>query len=381
MQLVPIASGKGGVGKSLLAANLAVALAQGGKSVVCADLDLGASNLHLMLGVQRVKKGVGTFVRGFSGSIGDIVLPTAYERVRLVPGDAEIPGLANLKVHQKRRLLAELQTLDCDYLILDLGAGSGLNVIDFFLQAARGIVVAAPLLTSALGAYLFLKNALFRLLSQLVRKKSNAYEYLKQLEKEGREQQKFDLPELLKKIKSLDKAVYEAYEEKVKRFAPRLVLNLLENEKDSSFAERIRRSAQEHLGLGLEHLGVIYRDPLQDTALNSRIPIVVYKPEAVLSRAIYRIAEKIYDQPEPDGEESLLPIDAEAGFQTAADEAKADFQAKLRSIEELMYSGALSQGDLLDIIRQEHMELANLKKENQLLKNKLSRAVREGFEL
>ncbi len=381
MQILPIASGKGGVGKSLIAANLAVALAQGGRSVVCADLDLGASNLHLMLGIHRVKQGVGTFVKKHPGPLSGLLLPTAYDRVSLLPGDAEIPGLANLKVHQKRKLLTALKTLDCDYLILDLGAGSGLNVIDFFLQAARGIVVAAPLLTSALGAYLFLKNALFRLLSQLVGKKSDAHEFLKGLDREGREQRQFDLAELLKKIKSLDKGVYNAYREKAERFRPRLVLNLLETEKDALFAERIRRSAREHLDLPLEHLGVVYRDPLQDVALNSRIPIIVYKPEAVLSRAIYRLAEKIYEQPEPADGEGLLPIDAEAGFETVADEAKADFQAKLRSIEELMYSGALTQGDLLDIIRQEHLELSNLKKENQLLKHKLSRAVREGFEL
>jgi flagellar biosynthesis protein FlhG len=379
MQVIPIASGKGGVGKSLLAANLAVALGQAGKSVVCADLDLGASNLHLMLGINQVKKGVGTFVKGFHGRIADIVLPTSYPGVRLVPGDAEIPGLANLTVSQKRKLLEELKTITCDFLILDLGAGSGLNVIDFFLQAARGILVAAPVLTSTLGAYLFCKNALFRMLSRLVKKKSNSYEYMKKLEKEGREQQKFNLPELLKKIKSLDKGVYDAYRDKLSRFAPRLVLNLLENEKDVAFAERVRRSLKEFLGVTLEHLGVIYRDPLQDRALNSRIPLIVYKPRAVLSQAVFRIAEKILDQPVD--EEGLLEPDTEGSFELAAAEARADFAEKLHSIEDLMYTGALTQGDLMDIIRQEHIELSNLKKENQLLKNKLSRAVREGFTL
>ena len=61
MQVLPIASGKGGVGKSLVAANLSVALAQAGKRVYLVDLDLGASNLHLLLGISGIKKGLGTY--------------------------------------------------------------------------------------------------------------------------------------------------------------------------------------------------------------------------------------------------------------------------------------------------------------------------------
>ena len=66
MQIIPIASGKGGVGKSLVSANLAIALAQSGKRVVLVDLDLGASNLHLVLGNQSPKAGLGTFLTGNS---------------------------------------------------------------------------------------------------------------------------------------------------------------------------------------------------------------------------------------------------------------------------------------------------------------------------
>ena len=53
MKIIPIASGKGGVGKSLLAANLSVALAEAGKKVILTDLDLGASNLHIFLGTNH----------------------------------------------------------------------------------------------------------------------------------------------------------------------------------------------------------------------------------------------------------------------------------------------------------------------------------------
>ena len=64
MQIIPIASGKGGVGKSLLSANLAISLGKAGKKVLLVDLDLGASNLHLVIGQQAPKKGIGTFLTG-----------------------------------------------------------------------------------------------------------------------------------------------------------------------------------------------------------------------------------------------------------------------------------------------------------------------------
>ena len=58
MQIIPIASGKGGVGKSLLSANLGIALGKAGKKVVLVDLDLGASNLHLVIGSHSPKAGI-----------------------------------------------------------------------------------------------------------------------------------------------------------------------------------------------------------------------------------------------------------------------------------------------------------------------------------
>jgi flagellar biosynthesis protein FlhG len=299
--------------------------------------------------------------------------------VRFIPGDAEIPGLANLSVLQKKKLLTSLKTIPCDFLILDLGAGSSFNVIDFFLSATRGLVITMPTLTSTLNAYLFLKNTLFRILSQFIKQGSATFNLMKKLEKDGREQQKLPFLELLKVIQGIEPKVYDGFREKTGRFLPRLILNLLEDEKDTRFADRIRRSLHDNLGIEIEHLGIIYRDVVQDIALNSRMPVIIYKPGSLLAQAIYRIADKIMQFPDEDA--GLFEIDTDETFQTAEIEARIDFSEKMHSIEELMYSGELSEGDLFDIIKQQHIEISNLKKENQLLKTKLSRAVKEGFKL
>src|SRR5215510_711411 len=100
MRIIPIASGKGGVGKSLVAANLGIAFAQAGRSVILADLDLGASNLHLVLGHRAPKLGIGTFLNNIKSDFREVIAETDIKGLRFIPGDNEIPGTANLKASQ-----------------------------------------------------------------------------------------------------------------------------------------------------------------------------------------------------------------------------------------------------------------------------------------
>jgi flagellar biosynthesis protein FlhG len=378
VRIIPIASGKGGVGKSLVAANLSIALAKAGKRVILADLDLGASNLHLILGQQSPKTGIGTFMTDSSRKFEDIVLPTEFPGLSFIPGDSEIPGMANLHANQKNRLVKRLLTLEADYLILDLGAGTGANILDFFLISGQGIVVTTPAVTAVLNAYLFLKNALFRLMYTSFKPSSIAYRYLEQLRKEGNALQKIYLPKLLEKIAKDDPESYAAFMAKRARFRPRLILNMIEDPKDAEKAIKIRRSASEYLGLELEHLGIIYRDTIQDVALSARMPVIVYKPQSILSQAVCRIADKVI-QSQNDEEGPLDRDSLEESYQEATVEAQIDFENKLDYVEDLLHSGALSMGDLIETVKSQQYELNQLKKENQFLKFKLTKAIQAGF--
>ena len=378
MRIVPIASGKGGVGKSLVAANLSVALGQAGKRVVLADLDLGASNLHLILGVAAPKAGIGTFLGGSSGRFENVILDTDYENLRFIPGDAEMPGLANIKQGQKNQLVKRLLSIDCDYLILDLGAGTSANILDFFLMSSQGIVVTAPTLTATLNAYLFLKNAVFRLLYSSFGQRSKAYEYIESLRHNGTALQKAYIPAILDEIRKLDPERWAQATERMKRFRPRLLMNMLEDPKDAEKSQKIRRSCKEYLNIELEHLGVLYRDELQDVALGSRIPIIRYKPQSVLAQGIYRTADKMI-QTEDQSDAPLSLAEIEGSFQTAELEAETDFGTKMAYVEELLSSGALTTGDLVETVRSQQFEIDKLRRENQFLKYKLARAIGQGF--
>ena len=228
MMILPVGSGKGGVGKSLLAANLSIALAEAGRRVVLADLDLGASNLHTMLGIRGVREGIGTFLTVPRMAFADILLPTEYPGLAFIAGDAEVPGAANLKPGQRRRLVRHLQSLDCDFLVLDLGPGTAAGTLEFFLLAGSGIVVTTPALTAILNAYLFLKNAVFRLMYDGAPRDSLAYEILESLRRESGALQRAYVPRILARIAEEDPESGRAIGALLARFKPLLVLNMLE---------------------------------------------------------------------------------------------------------------------------------------------------------
>jgi flagellar biosynthesis protein FlhG len=381
MRIIPVASGKGGVGKSLVSANLAVAFAQAGQRVVVADLDLGASNLHLVLGQQSPKKGIGTFLNNTKSDFGEVVLNTDIPGLRFIPGDTEIPGMANLKGTQLKALVKKFVALkdSTDILVLDLGAGTHRSILDFFLLSGQGIIVASPAVTAVLNAYVFLKNTVFRLMATSFPVKSAAYKHLETIRAGGGGPQMQYIPKILPEIKKIDPEAYKSFYTKLERLRPRLIVNMMDEPKDADVAMKIRRSCEEYLSLQLEHLGIIYRDSMQDVALASRLPIVLYKPQAILSQAIYRIADKIMQTPD----DFTLPDDKniEESFQEAGLEAEVDFGSKLEYLEDLLHSGALSQGDLVETVKSQQFEIAKLKKENSFIKMKLYKAAEQGFKV
>lgn len=383
MQIIPVASGKGGVGKSLLSANLAIALGQAGKRVLLVDLDLGASNLHLVIGESSPKTGIGTFLTGQT-PFNETIIPTEYENVFFIAGDSEIPGLTSLRASKKNDLIRkfEEQAQNFDYLILDLGAGTHLTILDMFLLSPQGIIVTAPTVTATLNGYLFLKNIVFRMMYNTFRKGTPAHDYLENLKKDSSSLQRLYIPRLVEALEKVDPKNTALFKSRMNEFRPRLVLNMIDDPKDADRANKIRRSCQQFLGLNLEHLGVVYRDTLQDKALASRLPVIIYKPQSLVSQGIYRVADRIiHSETLAFDDDYDITQASETSFQIAAEEAGEDYSQKMSYVEDLIGSGTLTTGELAEAIKQQQFELTQLKKENLLLKKKLIDAARQGFKI
>ena len=143
-----IASGKGGVGKTVVTANLAICLAQQlcqkQGSVVAIDLDLGCGNLNACLGVRSNNGNINNFLLNQETSLKGILTPTGQESLQVICSSYSGAHGIQLSHDQKRELLAEVGTLDADFVLMDLGAGISTDVLDLFLGASEKIVVITP---------------------------------------------------------------------------------------------------------------------------------------------------------------------------------------------------------------------------------------------
>ena len=137
-----VGGGKGGVGKSLLTANLSICLALMNFKVIVIDLDLGGANLHTCLGVPIPEKTLSDYLTKKIRNLSELVTPTPIENLSIISGAQDNTGIANLKQMHKNKLLSKLGDLDADYIILDLGAGTTYNTLDFFIYADKGILTS-----------------------------------------------------------------------------------------------------------------------------------------------------------------------------------------------------------------------------------------------
>jgi flagellar biosynthesis protein FlhG len=166
-KIIAVGGAKGGVGKSVFAANLAVFLSTKGFKTVIIDLDLGGANVHLYLGKSfLLKQNINDFLKKRVKTLEEIKVKSDYGPF-LIGGSSSELGTANIEFMKKMRLIKAIGNIDADYIILDLGGDMSLNSLDFFLQADYGIVVTTPESASYMSSYHFIKEALYRKLRRL----------------------------------------------------------------------------------------------------------------------------------------------------------------------------------------------------------------------
>jgi flagellar biosynthesis protein FlhG len=291
-RVIAMGGGKGGIGKSLLSANIGIALARRGAKVVLADLDLGGANLHTCLGVPQPKGSLSDFIDRRVATLEELLVPTPHANLRLLSGAMDGLEAANPRHQQKSKLLRNLRNLDVDYVLLDLGAGTTFNVLDFFLVADTGIVVMLPEPTSIENAYRFIKSAFFRRLQALAPDDDFATMVGQALS--PRDGQPARTPwDVVATLRDTDPVKASRLEQALGGFRPLLIVNQARTRGDFDVGPTVAAAWKKFFGLELGYLGAVSHDDAVWQAVRARKSLLDAFPDSGAASGVLRVAENL----------------------------------------------------------------------------------------
>jgi flagellar biosynthesis protein FlhG len=155
-RIMTISSGKGGVGKTNIAINLAIAFAESGKKVVVMDADLGLANVNVILGI--IPKYNLYHVIKRQKKLREIIVDTQYG-IQIIAGASGFSQLANLVEEERAAFVEGLKELSyADYILIDTAAGVSQNVLTFLRGADDALIVTTPEPTAITDAYGIIKS-------------------------------------------------------------------------------------------------------------------------------------------------------------------------------------------------------------------------------
>jgi len=253
-QAIAITSGKGGVGKTNLSVNLALAIQRSAKNVAVFDADLALANAHLVLGCRASR----TIVDAISGhcSVED-VLVTGPSGLKLIAGGSGLAELMSLSDDKRKSIISTISSIgpQIDYLIVDTAAGVESNVVDFVAACDRVIVVVVGEPTAFVDAY-----ASIKVLHQ----------------ETGRTQ--FDI-----------------------------VVNRAANDaQGTQIFQRFQAIVSKFLPVALHHIGSVPNDERLGRAVGKCEPVIDSFPDAPSSKAILAIAQAVLASPPPAVDEGAV---------------------------------------------------------------------------
>lgn len=290
--MLSIGGGKGGVGKTFVAANLAVALSRLGKRVVAVDCDLEGANLHTSLGVRTPPRSLADFVAQREDDLGKLLVDTPQPGLQLIAGTHAHLGDAQPNHLRRVRLMRALRRLEADFVIADLGAGTHSSVLDYFLVGGEGLIVLQPEPTSVENAYTFLRAAFYRRM-RLAMVGHGVRKLVTEAMDQRNERGIRNPIDLLREIESIDPQEGARFVETMRAFRPRIIVNGVRTAEDVKLGFAVGSVCRKYFGIEAEYLGYVNYDDAARKSVSARQPVL--ETDSGSDAAIYlqRIARKI----------------------------------------------------------------------------------------
>ncbi len=248
LRTVAVTSGKGGVGKTSLSVNLALALAKKGRKVLIIDADLGLANVDVLLGLNPAHT-INDVIAGRK-PLSEVII-TGPEGIQILPAASGVTQLTSLSQEEKLIIMQELEDYQtqADVVIIDTAAGISDTVLYFNLAAQDRLVVATDEPTSLTDAY------------------------------------------------ALIKVLFTQHQER----SFKLVVNNVADEAAAKAVYRKLAMAADHFlgGVSLDYLGFVPRDPVVSRAVIMQKPLLLAFPSSAAAKGIESLAQALLKAPAP----------------------------------------------------------------------------------
>lgn len=295
--IIAVAGGKGGVGKTIITANLAVALARAletrGKKVLAMDLDLGCGNLNSCLGVRLPPTSINDYLFDRVKNLEEILIPTDLNNLKLVSCSYKGSDIIQLNEETKQRLVEDIRYLDVDFVLLDLAAGVTAEVLDFFMAADEKVIVTTPESLSLHNAFVFLKSAIYRALWRELEREKFLMPIKTKLEEIVQSNGVLNMEQVLVRLKHWDRFSAYIVAGIVEELKPKLIFNMFRGEADKKHLINFCHLVKKYLDRNIEYLGAVAYDDQVRASVQELKPLLLCYPETEAAGNLSTIATKL----------------------------------------------------------------------------------------
>jgi flagellar biosynthesis protein FlhG len=293
--ILAVGGGKGGVGKSIVSANLAATLAQFGYRVLVVDLDLGCSNLHSHFGVSMPKRSLVDFLITKNAAFRDVILPAPVQGVAFVAGGREeawaeyLDQPTDYLLPLWQALLASRQQFKVDVIVLDLGAGTHRHTMDFFSAAHLGLVTVLPEPTSIENAYVFFKMTLWKLIDNLGYRQKQvevAQDIKAALSSMAGSTLTSGYASCLKELQRTYPQFIQDLQKVIQARCLGIVVNQTRDQSDIDLGSSMEHICQKYFGLPTRYLGYLNYDEAVLKSLKNRRLLVSDFPHSMIAKRL-----------------------------------------------------------------------------------------------
>jgi flagellar biosynthesis protein FlhG len=290
-QILPVGGGKGGIGKSLIVANLGVLIAKQGIKVALVDLDLGASNLHTFIGEARCHSGLNHFLSKREASLEKVAIQSDIQNLHLISSIGCTEEVANLFAAQKNKIIKAIKKMPYECVLLDLGAGTNFNTLDFFLTSNSGIFICTPEPTSIENAFKFIKAVYLRKAKRILKTKAFKPIYEEILRKAGNTSKQSS--KFIEAVIQFDPEKGAMFQKQLSEFKFKFIINQFKKSADSMIGQKIEKVCNRHFYSEFEFLGNIsFDERVYESILSKKIFVSNYS-YTISAIELNHIAKKI----------------------------------------------------------------------------------------